>query len=885
MSWRNTAAKILSFFRREKMDRALDEEIRAHLDLEEAEQQAAGLPSEEARHAARRAFGNVTLAREDTLDTWLFRLLEDFFEDIRYGLRTLAKNPGFAAVAIFTLALGIGANTAIFSVIDALFLRPLSYGDPQRLVVVWENNRPRSRVRNTVGPANFLVWQEKNTVFEQMGILYDHPSSITGEGEPEQVPAQAISPNLMSLLGVSPIRGRSFSEDDGQPGRENVVLISYGVWQRRFAGDPRIVGRSIRVDDVSKTVVGVMPRGFEFFLKNGSLSGEKAQLWNPIVISPAWRTPQGRFLTSVARLKPGVSLAQAQAEMNAIAASLERKWPDFDTGWGVNLVPLTEELTGDLRKPLGILFAAVGLVLLIACANVANLLLARAATRHKEMAVRTALGAGRNRIFRQLLAESLVLSIAGGAAGFFLSIWGIRALISISPRNIVDLSGVGPDFRILAFTMIVSILTGLLFGVAPALSAFRVNFNSALKEGGRASSLSGSGAGLRTALVVSEIAFAFILLVGGGLLARSFLRLTSVNPGFDPHNLLTVKLTLPSTRNDAGPRNLAFFRELRDRFAALPGVRAASGNCFLPFTGLASATSFEIVGRPKPPAGEEPGADVRMIEPDYFRAMGIPLLKGRLFTEREHAEATRVVIINETMARQFFPNEDPTGKRVIIDMKQENLPNEIVGVVGDVKHYGFDSTVRPMTYWPHSELPMSLMNFVLRTDSDPMSVAPAVRQVIASMNKDLPITRLATMEDLLADSVARERFNTVLLSIFAGAALLLSVIGVYGLMAYSVTQRTQEIGIRMALGAQSALILRMVLRQASRLFLLGIAAGFLGALACTRLLGSLLFDLKPTDPLTFCGVAVALAAAALLASLIPARRATIVDPVVALRFE
>jgi len=695
-----------------------------------------------------------------------------------------------------------------------------------------------------------------------------------------------VSANLLALLGTPPAMGRVFSDEDSQPGHE-VVVLSSGLWQRRFGGDIHIVGKTIRLGGQSNTIVGVMPPGFDFFLKHGSLSqsGEKPQLWDVIPDIPSWRTPRGRFLSAVARLKPGVSVGQAQSQMDVLAAALEKQWPDFDTGWGVNLVPLQEELRGDLRRPLWILFGAVSLVLLIACANVASLLLARGAARQKEWALRAALGATGSRLARQLITECLCLAGAGGVAGLLLALWGTRVLLVLGPKGVLGSTAVTADPRILLFALAASLLTALLFGVIPAFAAMRTDVSETLKEGGKTSQVGWTRTGLRRFFVVGELALSFVLLVGSGLLARSFFRLTAVNPGFDSGNLLAVQLSLPSSRYHTESQRVNFFREVRDRFASIPGVRAVGGNSFLPFTGLASATDIHLVGRPEPPPGQSPSADVRMIEPDYFRAMGIPLIKGRLFTEEEFAKSVGVVIVSESLARHNFPGEDPIGKSIVIDMKDMNLPSRIVGVVGDVKHYGLDTTAPPTAYWPHVELAIGLMTLVLRSDSDPKQLVSPVRQVVAAMDPELPITRIATMNELLADSVARERFNAMLLSIFAGAALLLAVVGVYGLMAYSVSQQTREFGIRMALGSPSRRVLKMVLLQGIWLSAIGIVIGILAGLASTRLLAGLLFNLPPNDPLIFVLVAVALASAAIGACLIPAYRATRVDPIVALRYE
>jgi putative ABC transport system permease protein len=884
--WHAAWLRLKALGKRQSLAQELDEEVSFHLAMRADRNRLNGMRADEAAYAARRHFGNTTLTKERAREMWVFGSLEDFSHDLRFGVRMLGKNFSFTLVAILTLALGIGANTAIFSVIHSVLLSALPYRDSDRLVVVWEHNRRLNHETNTVGPANFFTWQERNSVFEQIGFLYDDSVSLTRDGLPEEVPAQAVSANLLLILGTPPAMGRVFSDEDAQPGHDDVVVLSHGLWQRRFGGDLNIVGKTIRLDGQNNIVIGVMPPGFDLFIKRGSLSqsGAKPQLWEVITPPPSWREPHGRFLTAVGRLKTGVSVTQAQAQMNSLAAALEKQWPDFDTGWGVNLVPLQDELRGDLRRPLWILFGAVGLVLLIACANVASLLLARGAARQKEWALRSALGASRSRLARQLITECLCLALAGGIAGLLLALWGTRVLLLLAPKGLMGATVVNADPRILLFVLAASILTALLFGVVPALAAIGTDVNETLKEGGRTSQSRGRTR-LRKVFVVAEVALAFVLLVGSGLLARSFQRLTAVDPGFHSGNLLAVQLSLPFSRYKAETQRVNFFRETRDRFAAIPGVREAGGNSFLPFTGLASATDIQVVGRPAPLPGQSPGADVRMIEPGYFQAMGIPLIEGRLFTEEEFIKPTGVVIVSESLARHNFPGEDPIGKSIVIDMKDQNTPSRIVGVVGDVKHYGLETTAPATAYWPHVELAIGLMTFVLRCDGDPRQLISPVRQVVAAMDPELPVTRIVSMNELLADSVARERFNAALLSIFGGAALVLALVGVYGLMAYSVSQQTQEFGIRMALGSPAQRVLKMVLLQGMRLSVIGIAIGISAGLASTRLLTGLLFNLQPNDPAVFILVAAALAAAATGACLIPAYRATRVDPVIALRHE
>jgi putative ABC transport system permease protein len=718
-----------------------------------------------------------------------------------------------------------------------------------------------------------------------MAALYDTRFNLTGVADPEEIPGQHVTLNMFDLLGAQPMFGRTFEPDDAQTSRQDSVILSYGLWQRRFGGQKEIIGRTIHLNTRTFTIIGVMPPDYQLFIKQGSLTGDRAELWLPLIFDNDDRVRRGRYASAAARLKDGVTRQQAQSQMDSLAAAFEKQYPDFNTGWGVNLVPFREQFTGDIRPVLLMLLSAVVFVLLIACANVANLLLARATSRQKEIAIRLAIGASRARIIRQLLIESMTLACLGGAAGLLLAMWGVDALFALGPKELLPTGGARLNLIVLGFTMLVSLLTGLIFGLAPAMEASRTNLNETLKEGGKTAVSGGRSHRLRNLFVIAEIAMTLVLLIGSGLLIKSFARLQSVNPGFNPKNLLTVRVALPFAKYREEGKSERFFRDALARIQQIPGVRAASVVNFLPFAGSNAVTSFSVVGRPAPPPGEEPVVESRVCDADYFQTMGIPLLKGRTFSEREQNATSHVVIINETMAREMFPNEDPLGKRLVIEMMDNPPPCEIIGVVGDVKHTGFDGEVRPMSYWPHVELAYTFMTLVARTDGDPLNYVSAVRREVQALDNDQPIASVYTMEQLMSESVARARFSTTLLAIFAGVALILAAVGIYGVMSYAVTQRTHEIGIRMALGADHRAVMRMVIRQGMTLAVIGVAAGLATSFALTRLLATLLFGVSTTDPTTFIAIALVLTVVALGACFVPARRATRVDPMVALRYE
>ena len=799
-------------------------------------------------------------------------------QDLRHGIRLLLRSPGFTSIAVAALAIGIGANTAIFSVVNTLLIERLPYQDPERLAVIWEHNIPRDRKNNVVSPGNFIHWREMQQSFEDLAAVGNtFTVTLTGRGDPEELPMQLVSASFFPLLGVQPALGRAFSADEDRPG-SRVVVISDRLWKRRFNADRGILQNAITIDGTPRTVVGVMPPGFSHLDKT-------VELWLPIGLPAGARTPRGRWMTVVGRLRPGVSFERAQQDMVRVHADLTRQFPAFNTGWTARVVPLKEQLTGEVRPALLILLGAVGCVLLIACANVANLLLARATARQRELAVRAALGAGRGRLVRQLLSESVVLATAGGAAGLLLGWWALNVLRAAAAERlpIHRLESVGIDGAVLAFTAGATLLSALFFGLLPAFSGSRGALTDALKDGGRGGS-GGRGNRTRGAFVVVEVALALILLVGAGLLIRSFVRLLDVDPGFDPTRTVTMRVSLPSARYAVPAQRVQFFRRLFERVDALPGVQAAGATSFLPLATLGAATSVEIVGRPKPPLGQEPVADVRVATNDYFKAMGVPLLKGRLFNEEDAADHTNRVIVNETMAIKYWPGEDPIGKKVNISWN-DRRDDEIIGVVGDVRHAGLDTAPRGMTYWPYARFPYGSMTLAVRATTDPRAIVNGVVSVVRELDRDLAVADIRTMEEVVSNSVAQRRLTMLLLAAFAGAALVLAAVGIYGVIAYSVTQRTQEIGIRMALGARQADVLKMVVGQAMLLAAIGIAVGAAGALFLTRLMTGLLFDVRPADPVTFAAVATLLAAVAAAAAYVPGRRATRVDPVVALRAE
>jgi putative ABC transport system permease protein len=866
--------------RKEQTDRDLSEEVGSYVELLTEKKMKEGMNETEARHAAMVEVGGVEQLKEGVRAGRTGFALETFFQDVRYGLRSLLKKPGFTLTAVITLAIGIGANSAIFSVINGVLLRSLSYANPHSIVMIWERNVTEAvRLQNVVSPANFLDWQKQSTSFEHMAAVADQRVNLTGGvGEPEEIKAQFVSQQFFPALGVEPTIGRFFVPEEDRVGNDLVIILSHQLWQDRFGSDPAIVGKQATISGRQRTVVGVMPPGFHFF-------DNQVKAWMPMALDPAidYREKTGRYLRVVARLKPAVTVQHAQAELSGIAKQLEQALPKYNTGWGVDVMRIHEQVVGEIRPILIVLFAAVAFVLLIACANVANLLLSRAASRQRELALRAALGAGRMRLVRQMLTESVLLALMGGALGVLLAFWGVQLLVAFGPDNIPRLSEVTLDLRVLGFTFGISLLTGALFGLVPALQSSRPDLNDALKEGSRSSTGGRSGM-FRNLFVVAEVSLALVLLVGAGLMIRSFMRLQSVETGFDPQNVLTMRLQLPR-KNYAEPhRILDFFKQAQDRVGALPGVQAVGAISFLPLSGgMASRDGFRIVGQPAPKPGQEPGVEVRVITPTYFRAMGIPLLKGRLLDERDVKES-RVLLINETLARRYFPGVDPVGKQIEVSWDGSG-PDEIVGVVGDIHEGALNKDPEPAIYWSHPRVPYSGMALIVRTAGDASRFGGAVQKEIRTLDPDQPLADVRTMQQVIAKSIARPRFNALLLAIFAGVALVLASVGIYGVMNYSATQRTQEIGIRMALGAKPGDILRLVVGHGMKLTLAGIVIGVIASLALTRVMANLLFGITATDLPTFVAVSAVLTTVALIANYIPARRATRLNPVIALRYE
>jgi putative ABC transport system permease protein len=809
----------------------------------------------------------------------------NILQDIRYAFRMLLKRPGFAGIVVLTLALGIGANTTIFSAIDAVLLNPLPYKDPERLMVVWETNKqlgPELWDRNEVTIGNFRDWRSRNQVFEQLGSLFYTDMILTGAGEPERIKSCVVTTNFFQALGVQPLLGRSFLPEAETPGSPFTVIISHQLWQRLFNSDTSVINKSLTLNGHTVAVIGVMPPAFELQFP----TSVHVDMWVPMIIGEGDLDRSNNFLYALGRLKNGVSREQAQSEMDLIASQLQQQYPETNAERGVRVVPLHKQVVGKVESYLYMLFAAVGFLLLIACANVAGLVLARVTARHGEVAIRMAVGASRWRLVRQLLTESVILSVLSGLLGLLFAYGGVKLLLALTPSEVPRLHEIGLHVPVFLWTLAISIVTGVLFGLAPAIQASSPDLNTALKENSGRNPGSFQGSGLRNLLVVSEVAVALLLLVGAGLMTKSFFRLQQVDPGFEATNVVSMNIALPTSKYRQQQVNI-FYDQLIERVKNLPGVKAVAGIDPLPLSNNNVSSRFVVEGAPLVALADRPNSGIRVVTPDYFQTMSIPSLKGRSFTEQDRDNTAKVIIVNEALASRYWPNGDAIGKRLgfFEDDPGKQVWRQIVGVVGNVRHKALEIEVTAEVYFPYKQLPRNFMNLVVRTASDPSSMVPAIRNQVLSVDKDQPVSDIMTMDQRVAGAVASTRFVMSLLGAFSMLALGLAAVGIYGVMAYLVTQRTQEIGVRMALGAQKRDVLKLVVGRGMALAVMGIAIGLVASLALTRLMRSLLFEVTPTDWLTFVITSLVLLTVALLACYIPARRAAKVDPLVALRCE
>jgi putative ABC transport system permease protein len=815
--------------------------------------------------------------------------MESLLQDIRYSLRRLLKSPAFTLIVILTLALGIGANTAIFSAVNAVLLRPLGYGEPERLVTIEHLYPSLGGMKAPVSVPGFLDYQRQARSVESMAVETGWAANLTGEGEPERLQGARVTGRFFGTLGVPAERGRPLLPGEDSAGREHVAVLSHGLWQRLFGGSPGVIGRSLSLNGESYQVVGVMPREFH------DVQNRNVELWIPLVFRPDQMADGERtheFLNLVGRLRTGVPLEQAAAEIRTLAEQLKRQYPDaYPPDWSLVTTPLAQRMVGDVRPALLVLLGAVGFVLLIACANVANLLLARAAARSKEIAVRTALGASRDRLIRQLLTESVLLALMGGVLGLLLAFWGVRAIIALNPANLPRADEIGVDGPVMLFTLVVSLMTGLLFGLAPAVHTATSDLHGMLKEGGRGSAGDRGGQGVRRMLVVAEVALALTLLTGAGLLIKSFARLQGVDPGFDPGHLLTFNLSLPAARYQTDTAQIAFFDQVTPALSAVPGVRGVGATSVMPFGGGWSTGSFEIEGYQAPPKQPGPWGDIRIVSPGYFATLGIPLRRGRLLADQDRAGSPMVAVIDDEFVRRYWPHDDPIGKRFTFGPPAGATDTtsrewiEVVGVVGHTKQEGLDAENRLQLYLPYRQSGLPFLTFAVRTAGRPEQYVNPVRRAVQSVDPEQPLSGIRSMDELISRSVGQRRLSMMLLSLFSGIALLLASVGIYGLMSYSVAQRSRELGVRIALGAARLDVLRLVLRQGMSLALTGILIGVGAAFALSRVIESQLFGVRATDPTTFVAVALLLGLTALAANLIPAWRATRVDPAVVLREE
>ncbi len=862
--------------KRKEREQDLERELRSDLELEAEEQRENGVAAEEARYAARRAFGSIGLLKEEVREMWGWVKLEQLIQDVKYASRMLRKSPGFVLTAVLSLALGIGANTAIFTVVNAVLLRPLPFPQPDRLVQLWETKPSKAYFRNVVNPFNFLDWRERTHSFERMAAVTALNTNLTGLGDPVALQGMQVSPSFFSILGIWPALGRSFLPEEGLPGHDHVAILSFALWRSRFGGDPSIVGKKITVDGEPSTVIGVMPRGFK-------LPKYTPEIWTPLPIVRSKEWEGGRFLQVIARLKPGVTLEQAQEDLRRAAHQSAVERPDADEGWSAEAIPMRADATEHVRLPLLVLLGAVGLVLLIACANVANLLLMRAASRQREVAIRAALGAGRRRLLQQMLSESLLLAFLACAAGLVFAYAGVRALTAMIPAQtqFPRMDAIHIDGWVLLFALGASIASALIFGLAPSFQVSQVVPHETLQIGAVRTAARST---LRQGLVVVEVAVSLILLFGAGLMLRSFHRLMSVDPGFETQHILTMGMFTSPAKYSDDHKRADYFTRILEQIRDVPGVKAAGSVHFLPLEGATSGSCFTRSDEGQPVPSTSPDADFLVISPGYFQTMGTPLLSGRFFDARDRFGTRSVIMVNQQFVRRFLADRNPIGQRLNVCWTVKS-PAEIVGVVADARQTELQTAPKPTIFVDNLQAPMYFANLVVRTTGDPMRMTRAVEAAIHRTDPDQPLTHIETMEQVFSESVAQPRLQLVLLVVFGGIAALLAIVGIYGVIAYSVAQRTREIGIRVALGAQQTDVGRMVLREGAVLAVTGALIGTAGALMAARLLRTLLFETAPADPATLGFVLAAVILVALLATLIPARRAAHVDPVTALRYE
>jgi putative ABC transport system permease protein len=878
-------SRIAGFYGKQKLDADLDEELRTHIAFAMEENLKQGMTEQQARTAALKEFGGLTQTKETYRAMRGLPVLETLANDLRFGLRQLVKSPSFALTAILTLALGIGATTAIFSVVKAVLLAPLPYKDPGRIVAVWTANPVRGGQPLSSTAGDFAIWKQRNDVFEDLAPSYDDEKTLTGQGAPEFLLGYAVSASYLRILGVAPQLGRLYTDEEDSPNGPKVALLSDRLWRTTFHSDPSIVDKAITLDGVAFTVLGVMPRGFDY--------PSNVEIWTPSAMAAsAYSDFNNPYVRILGRLRPGITLAQAQKTLNDVEAQVAAAHPQTDSGNRVALVPLREQLDGDVRKPLLILMGAVGLVLLIACANTAGLALARIAERQKEIAVRLALGATRRRLLAQFLTESLLLALIGGTSGVLLALAGNRLLLSLFPNEVANLNipkvtEIPMDRGVLLFALAITLLTAFLFGIVPVLRAMRTEAGAAMKDSARGSTTSRRSNRSRSAVVVSEVALALMLLTGAGLVVASFQKVINADLGFQPNHVLSLQAFLPPDRypetNSAKRRQ--FVEEVEKRLSALPGVRSAGTINFLPLSGFWGTSSFLLRGQALPKNGQAPEADNRIVTPGYLQTMDIPLLRGRAFTNADRSDAVQVAMINRTMARQFFAGKDPIGQELNLGSADKPDWWQIVGVTGDVKAFGQDQPTHADIYRPFDQLPFPLVAFTLRTNTDPASMVKSAEQAMWSVDPNLPVLKAIPMDLLASQTLAVRRASSALISAFAVLALVLACIGIYGVMAYAVTQRRQEIGVRMALGARRGDVLRLMMGLGLRLTLSGVVIGLAGAFVLTRLMTSLLFEVNAMNPLIFSIAAMVLIAVAMAACYLPSRRAASIEPMRALRTE